>query len=487
MKKQSLSLLLVLAFVLMPRLQAQSPSPDFTTQGLRLELYFCGNAKMQTITMGRMVQDPIWGGPSQAVSPLDQGAFVAELFDAADQRLLYRRGFDCLFAEYLTTEAAMNGMAKTFEHSLSLPFPRRPVRLVLSRRDRQQALHPVLERVIDPLDYHIHTRMPGKETVFIIQEKGAPEQKVDLLFIAEGYTPEEQEKFRRDAERFTRVLFETEPYTRHHEDFNVRALFLPSAESGVDEPRQQKYRETALDASFNALDLDRYLLTEAGHTLGHMAGSVPRDSLVILVNSSRYGGGGIYNDYAVTTVDHDLSHKVFVHEFGHSFAGLADEYYTSDVAYNEFYPKGLEPLEPNITALLDPAGLKWKNLVNPGTPLPTPWGKAEREALQQKLRDLRGQREAAMKEAGEDTSKQKKVRTRFDRLQNQLSKKLKGIEKKFAAVENQVGAFEGAGYASLGLYRPMVHCLMHSNQKGAFCRVCQEAIRRSIDYYCGRN
>lgn len=486
MKKSLFCALMLCLLTLSVTLPAESGTGDFTSQALRVELFFSGDATHQTVTLGRMVQDPAWGGVVQTISPFDQGAYRLELFDARDNRLLFRQGFDCQFAEYQTTEPALQGMAKTYEHTIRTPFPRRSVRLVLSHRDRRQVLHPVLERTIDPQDYHIEIRSPGGETVFTIQEKGATDQKVDLLFIAEGYTSNQQEKFRQDAERFTRVLFETEPYARQREDFNVRALFLPSKESGVDEPRQQKYRDTALDASFNALDLDRYLLTEAGHTLGRHAGAVPWDTRVILVNSTRYGGGGIFNDYALTTVDHELSPKVFVHEFGHSFAGLADEYYASDVAYNDFYPKGLEPLEPNITALLDPARLKWKALVSPGTPLPTPWGKTERETLQKQLRDLRGQRESALKEAGEDLGKQKKATTRFDRLRNQLMKKLKGIEKKFAAAETRVGAYEGAGYASQGLYRPMIHCLMHSNHKAEFCLVCQAAISRAIDHCCGR-
>lgn len=454
----------------------QGLADDFSDQSLRIEIYMTGDAKSEVITIGAMVIDPQWAGPADTpVSPFDQGAYIVSFYDSADKRLLFRRCFDCQFSEYKTTDPALQGIAKTYSHSLVIPCPKRPGKLVLEQRDRMQKRHTVLERAVDPADYHIIRRSAVKETIFTLQENGESRGKVDLLYIAEGYTESEREKFQRDAERFTQTLFSIEPYSSHKNDFNIRAVFSPSPESGVDEPRKGIYRETTLDSSFNALDLDRYLLTEAGHQLRRLAGAAPYDTLVILVNSERYGGGGIFNDYSINTVDNSLSPLVFLHEFGHNFAGLADEYYSSSVAYNEFYPKGLEPLEPNITALLDPTSLKWRELLSPGVPLPTPWGKGERESLQKQIRDLYQKQPEGHKTARGDQKKIEKLR-----------KKLKKIEAKYAYTDEIVGAFEGAGYASEGLYRPMTHCLMFSNQKFRFCRVCQHAIVKTIDYYCGR-
>ncbi len=178
--------------------------------------------------------------------------------------------------------------------------------------------------------------------------------------MAEGYTAGDKDKFKADVGRMTEFLFSIEPYRALKDRFNVRAVFRPSPEKGMDEPRQRAYRKTVLNASFNAFDLDRYMLIEEDHRMHEIAGQVPYDALIVLVDSKRYGGGSIAFDYCVTTVDHPRSLEVFVHELGHSFGGLADEYYQSEVSYNDFYPKGIEPLEPNITALLDPANVKWK-------------------------------------------------------------------------------------------------------------------------------
>jgi len=199
-------------------------------------------------------------------------------------------------------------------------------------------------------------------------------------------------------------LFETEPYKSHQDRFNLYGVSGPRSESGSDEPRQKVYKNTILKASFNALDLDRYLLTEEGFLIREMAARVPYDSIIILVNSKRYGGGGIYNDYCLTTVDHPASRSVFLHEFGHSFAGLADEYYSSEVAYNEFYPPGVEPLEPNITALLDPQSLKWKDLLSPGISLPTEYGKEELEKLQAERRANFQEMNKALEESQKEKS-----------------------------------------------------------------------------------
>ena len=188
----------------------------------------------------------------------------------------------------------------------------------------------------------------------------------------------------------TAALFAIEPYKSLKDRFNVRAVFRASADRGMDEPRQRTYKKTVLSASFNAFDLDRYMLIEDDHLMHEIAGQVPYDVLVVLVNSPRYGGGSIALDYCVTTVDHPASPQVFVHELGHSFAYLADEYYQSEVSYNDFYPKGVEPLEPNITALLDPAKVKWKDLLSPGIGVPTEYGKDRIEALQAELRESRG-------------------------------------------------------------------------------------------------
>ena len=254
----------------------------------------------------------------------------------------------------------------------------------------------------------------------------------------------------------------------------------------MDEPRQRAYRKTVLDASFNAFDLDRYMLIEADHRMHEIAGQVPYDALIVLVDSKRYGGGSIAFDYCVTTVDHPRSPEVFVHELGHSFGGLADEYYQSEVSYNEFYPKGVEPLEPNITALLDPADVKWKGLLAPGIGVPTEYGKERTEALQAEMREARAAGDkavAAAKAKGASAGELKKLEDRRKAAEAALRVQIEEVRKRYADLVDKVGVFEGAGYASKGLYRPQIYCIMIGNPKNEFCKVCQAAIARMIDFY----
>ncbi len=258
----------------------------------------------------------------------------------------------------------------------------------------------------------------------------------------------------------------------------------------MDEPRQRVYKKTVLDASFNAFDLDRYMLIEENHRLHEIAGQVPYDAVVVLVNSKRYGGGSIGLDYCVTTVDNPRSPEVFVHELGHSFAYLADEYYQSEVSYNEFFPKGVEPLEPNITALLDPENVKWKDLLSPGIGIPTEYGKEEIEALQAERRRSLENRAKEIEEAKKRNAPAKeieRIEEKYRQVDAALGAKIDEVRKRYAHLEDKVGVFEGAGYSSKGLYRSMIHCIMISSPTTEFCRVCRRAIARMIDFYSAAN
>lgn len=440
---------------------------EFTGETMRLELYQVGDARDELVTLHQVYRDGPWGGPrSPLADPFGYGRYAVTLLDAATRRPIYWRGFDTMFGEYRTTGPALEGKKRVFERAVRVPWPRRPVILEVGRRDTKNVLHTILSTAIDPADYHLIKETPNAgDWVYEAVRNGAPQDKVDLVFVAEGYTAADREKFKADVDRVAGWLFSYEPYRRLQAGFNVSGVLRPSPEQAMDEPRQGVFKKTVLNASFNAFDTDRYMLVEENHRVREIAAQVPYDTIVILVNSARYGGGGIYDDYCVTTVDHPRSKAVFIHEFGHSFAGLADEYYASDVAYNDFYPKGVEPLEPNITALLDPSGVKWKEQVTPGVPIPTPYGKEEREALQAERRKAQ--------QAGDEAA----VKS--------LAARLEDLDARFAAVRDVVGAFEGAGYASKGLYRPAWHCLMISSPKDEFCPVCQGAIERMIRYYTG--
>lgn len=474
--------------------QSRSAAPFdefFVDKALRVDLYQTGDAKGEVVTLDQIYLEGAWPEPpSRLLDPFDYGRYVVRLYDVASNRLIFSRGFDTTFAEYKTTTPAIEGVKRVFERSLRVPCPKRPVLFVVEARDKFHLLQPLFTRTIDPSDYHIIREAPAAgDWIYEAVRNGDPRDHVDFVFLSEGYTAADKEKFKADVDRFAAFLFTVEPYKSMKDRFNISGVFRPSPEKAMDEPRQRVYRKTVLNASFNAFDLDRYMLIEEDHRMHEMAGQVPYDAIIVLVNSTRYGGGSIAFDYCVTTVDHPRSLEVFVHELGHSFAGLADEYYASEVSYNDFYPKGVEPLEPNITALLDPANIKWKDLLSPGIAIPTEYGKEEREALaseMKKNREARDRDVAEAKAGGADEAKIRKITDKYAATNKALRAKSDESEKRWAsALGDKVGAFEGAGYTSKGLYRSMMYCIMISSPKNEFCRVCQQAIARMISSYSG--
>ena len=461
---------------------------DFLDQALRFELYFVGDARDEFITIDQVSVEGSWPeSTDMLVEPFASGRYTVKLVDIATNRLIYSRGFDTMFGEYRTTTPAREGVQRVSPRSVRVPRPKRPALLVIESRDKRNLSHPMFTRAVDPDDDHlIRENEAAGDEVYEARLSGAPQDKVDLLFIAEGYTAEDRAKFKADVDRFSGYLFKTEPYQGLPDRFNIRGLFRPSAERGMDEPRQKVFKKTELGASFNAFDLDRYMLIEDGHRLRELAARTPYDTIVVLVNSTRYGGGGIYNDYCVTTVDNEASRAVFLHEFGHSFAGLADEYYAADVAYSDFYPKGVEPLEPNITALLDPARVKWRDLLAPGLSIPTDWGQDKIDAFQEERTKNRRAMDRAADEArrkGLGADRVAKVEKTFKDRDQALAKKIDEVRRAYAHLNDKVGVFEGAGYAAKGLYRPMVYCMMITSPTGEFCRVCQGGIRRMIEFF----
>lgn len=460
----------------------------FLDKTLRIDYYHVGDAREEWVTIDQMYQQDIWpGNPKNLIDRFNNGKYEIKVYDVASNRLIYSRGFASYFGEYTTTNPAISGVKRTYHETALIPYPRKPIFLVLEKRNRENILQPLFQQRIDPGDYHIHKEAKHSlAQVYEALKNGDPHNKVDLAWIAEGYTAQEFEKFKKDVDRFMTALFEVAPYDRLKDRFNIYGVFRASAESGVDQPREGIFKETIVNSSFNALDLDRYLLTEDNKSMHDIAASVPYDAIFILVNSARYGGGGIYNFYGVSTVDNDLSLNVFIHEFGHSFAGLGDEYYTSDVAYNEFYPPGVEPTDPNITALLDPDNIKWKALLSPGVSIPTDWGKEEFEALQAELQKNRQEMRAQLdqlEKSGAGKAKIEKTRADFQKKIDEVNKKMDQWREKHRHLEDKVGAFEGAGYSAKGLYRPMMNCLMFGNRERKFCTVCQWAIQRMIEFY----
>lgn len=459
----------------------------FVDKTLRVDYFHTGSAAAETFALDRVYDQGIWAGSkTHLLDPFDLGRYSVKIYDDATGTLLYSKGFDSYFGEYKTSDAGIKGVPRTYHESALLPYPKKPVRFTIEAKDRRNAAKAVFSQTIDPADQTVirESLVPGVKVVQALKS-GPPSRKVDVAIVAEGYTAAEEAKFEADLARFTGVFFKLEPYKSHKDAFNISGVFKASAESGTDEPGHGSFKSTVLNTTFDSLGSERYLLTEDNKSLRDIAAHAPYDALYIMVNHKRYGGGGIYNLYCTFTTDNQWYEYLFLHEFGHSFTGLADEYYTSDVAYNEFYPAGVEPAEPNITALLDPANVKWKALLTPGIAVPTPWEKAafdEMDLAYQKVRREVNAKIARMKREGAPAADIAKAEDDSEQLSRQAAEKVDAFLKA-SKFWGTVGVFEGAGYAAKGLYRSQLDCLMFTKGTKPFCKVCEAAVLKTIRYY----
>jgi len=397
----------------------------FTDKVLRFDFMLAGNSQKTMAYPVGMKQEPFWAGSKMnLINPFNSGNFKYELFDTAGNTLIYSRAFCTLFQEWQSTTEAKS-IDRSFYEVATMPFPKDKVRFILSMRKRDGQFTELYETIIDPTSYFIRKEKPVNVGITKVYTGGDPESSVDLAFIAEGYRAEEMGKFREDVKKMADILFAEAPYNDYKEKFNIWAVEAVSQDSGTDIPGESIYVNTALNSSFYTFDVDRYLTTQDIKSVNDFAASVPHDNIIVLINSTRYGGGGVYNYYSGTTTGHALSPKVFLHEFGHGFAGLADEYYSSTVAYDEFYPPDVEPWEANITTRVN-FDSKWQKMISKDTPVPTP------------------------------------------------------PEEKYI---NVTGLFEGGGYSAKGIFRPEMDCRMKSNNQKGFCSVCRNAIKEMIEYY----
>lgn len=439
---------------------------------MRVDVVHTGDAASETVTLHAVVNDGAWpGSRTRLIDETNLGAYQFVVLDQETSRPLFSRGYSSVYGEYETTDEAKH-TKRSFSESLRFPWPKRPVQVVLKRRDRQNLWKEVWSTAIDPASPAVNpARLAPRGTVWTVFENGPAAEKVDLLVLGEGYTEKELPKFHSDVKRLVEVLFREEPFKSRRKDFNVRALDLPSAETGISRPQSGIFRRTPLSAQYGIFGSERYVLTYDDRALRDAASAAPYDFLEILVNDARYGGGGIYAHQATASVDTGFANYVFVHEFGHHFAGLADEYYTSDVAYETGVADKPEPWEPNVTSLKDPKKPKWGDLVTPGTPLPTPWEKEAFEADSKKVQAERRKRIAAGATPAE-------IDALFREQLGRDTKLLGGMTH-----SGKVGAFEGAAYEAKGLYRSSADCIMFTRDEVGFCPVCRRAIERVIDEY----
>lgn len=407
---------------------AQNFDDYFTDKTLRIDYLFTGDARHQDICLDELCSLPQWAGRRHHLSELPlEGNGRITVADKASGKVIYRTSFSSLFQEW-TSEAEAFHTRRGFENSFLIPYPKQAVTVTVELLDKYRKVCASMSHEVRPDDILIHQKGTSRITPHrYLLQSGSPDDCIDVAIMAEGYTTGEMDRFYQDAETACQAIFDHEPFKHLKDRFNVVAVASESADSGVSIPRDHAWKSTAVSSHFDTFYSERYLTTRSVKTIHNWLAGIPYEHIIILANTDTYGGGGIYNSYTLTTAHHPMFRPVVVHEFGHSFGGLADEYAYDD-AESPFYPQTIEPWEQNITTLVHFED-KWKDMVPEGTPIPTP------------------------------------AETDPDKLYT------------------RVGVFEGAGYTAKGVYRPTTECRMKINEAPQFCPVCQRALERLIRFY----
>ena len=453
---------------LLPLLAAVAAAQPAGLRTMRVDYMHAGAASEEHFALDGIVLEGAWPGPlDRWIDESNLGSYYFQVLDRATNRVLYSRGFASIFGEWQTTDEARQ-QRRAFQESVRFPAPAAPVQVLLKKRGPNNEFREVWSLLVDPSDPAIDRSPPPKLPVWAVMENGAPRDKVDLLLLGDGYAAAEMAQWHRDARRTADTLFAVSPFKERRADFNVWAIDTPAEESGVSRPSDGVYRRSPLRASYAAFGSERYVLTFDNRRLREIAAAAPYEFIEIVVNDRKYGGGGIFNLFATVSAGNAFTPYVLVHEFGHHFAGLADEYYTSDVSYTGSTARP-EPWEPNATA--DPTAAKWKELLTAGVPLPTPWPKQEFEQIEQEIQNRRREIRAQHRPEEEMEALFREERERDTKL--------------LASGPNagKVGAFEGAMYEARGYYRPQTDCIMFTRDEVGFCAVCRRAIERVIRMY----
>jgi len=394
------------------------------TRTLRVDYIFSGTDRTQEIALDELSCFDGWYGRRVNLDKVPmKGNGQISMRDAATGNVLYRISFSTLFQEWQATEEATK-VRRSFENVFLLPMPDAKAEVTVELYDFKGNVSASMTHSVDPEDILLRRLDKSSAPYRYLHRGGSPEECIDVVIVAEGYTDKEMDLFYEDAEVAVDALFSHEPFRSMKDRFNIAAVGLVSEDSGVSVPLDGVWKRTALGSHFSTFYSDRYLTTLRLKNLHNNLTGIPYEHIIILANTDVYGGGGIYNSYTLTTAHHSAFRPVVVHEFGHSFAGLADEYYYDD-QYVEYYYPDSEPWEKNITTLADFDG-KWKDMLSAGTPVPTP---------------------------------------------------------QIPENETLIGVYEGAGYQSKGVYRGFQDCRMKTNGADAFCPVCRRAISDLILFY----
>lgn len=419
----------------MALLMAQIPMLAQSTSTLRLDYIFSGTDKSTEISLSELKRFDTWAGRRHNLDKtVLRGNGQISLRRLSDSVVVYRNSFSTLFQEWQATEEATR-VRKSFENVFLVPMPSEKVLVRIELYGFKGEITAEMEHVVDPEDILIRS-LPVKSRFSYIHKGGSAQECIDVAIVAEGYTAGEMDIFRSDARQTVDAILAHEPFRSMKDKFNFIAVECESAQSGVSIPANADWKDTALGASFSTFYSDRYLTTLHLGDLHDILAGLPYEHIIILANTDNYGGGGIFNSYTLTTAHHPLFRPVVVHEFGHSFAGLGDEYYYDDQFAEMYYPQA-EPWEPNITTMKDFSS-KWQNLLYEDTPVPTP--------------------------AVDAASMWKEISCGKN-------------------ANDFLGVYEGGGYQSKGVFRPFPDCRMKTNEAPMFCPACQQAIKKLIEFY----
>jgi hypothetical protein len=396
----------------------------FENKTLRLDYIHAGNSDTGMIFLDDLRQEPYWGGShTNLIDTFNYGEYRVMVYTHKTKKLIYSRGYSTLFEEWQVTPEAKK-TNKSFYESVVVPYPKDSIDIAIEQIDKHNKYHQIFRYTVSPKNMFIKKGLKYHFPTYDYIKNGNPANKLDIVFLAEGYKKDQMQKYKNDVKKFVNTLFSYEPFKSHKKDINIHVVESFSADSGTDIPGENIWRNTILNTNFWTFGTERYLTTLDYRTVRDLAALAPYDQIYILVNTDKYGGGGIYNFYNLCVSDNPRAPQVFVHEFGHGFGGLADEYAYGDSSNENTYDLHVEPQAPNITTLVNFKS-KWADMVKKGTPIPTP-----------------------------------------------------AIPK----YKNAVGAFEGAGYVSKGVYRPQQNCLMRSLEY-PFCKVCKRAISKMLQFY----
>lgn len=399
----------------------------FNDSTLRLDYIYSGKADHQDVSLQAMHASEGWYGRRHNLDRLPLfGNGQLTMTDAASGDTIYRTSFSDLFLEWLETDEAKT-TARAMQATHNVPMPKGKTNVTVTLFNHRNEPVSEMTHTVDPTDILIKRKPTTNVTPHrYIHKSGDPKEKIDVAILAEGYTEAEMDTFYVHAAKAVESILSHSPFKDMSDRFNFVAVASPSKDSGVSIPRFNDWKSTAFSSHFSTFYSNRYLTTSNVYDIHNVLAGIPYEHLVILANTNEYGGGGIFNAYTLTTARNPMFWPVVTHEFGHSFGGLADEYfYEHKDTMNDTYPLDVEPWEQNVTTMVD-FDSKWKDMIKPGTPIPTPVADAEKTG---------------------------------------------------------VGAYEGAAYSTKGIYRPVDHCRMRDNMTKDFCPVCARSIERIINFY----